>query len=253
MHDDLLLVDSPNATDAPTASLDCDDAVERLRRAAVCYGEMASTAACWAHPSWLATPLGLDQAAVVRLQNRLTTGPREDARSVSAALLSHCHIGRAPFAALVTRKAHAAAASAALLCMVPATTRLQMLCMRALLGHTEELRRTIARPARDRLSRAIGLPLSEFVARSGHERRRSSARDVGTFDAGTLAVAGYAALVSDRAAPGRFAALALSCDEVLATPAPTSADAIVGASAGLASVWAALLPDLYPEWSWLFG
>ncbi|MET0383609.1 MAG: type III secretion protein HrpB4, partial [Burkholderiaceae bacterium] len=181
MREEPVLVDPPVSDDADGAAADdspvSEDGGERLARASACFGEMARTAACWAHPSWLSAPLGLDESAAARLQQTLAAGPSESARSVSAALLQHCRVGPAPFAALVSRKIRRHAASAALLCLVPPATRLRMLRMRALIGHTDELRRMIDRPARERLSQAIGVPLSEFVARTGHGARRSAARD----------------------------------------------------------------------------
>jgi len=239
--------DDPARGDMVAADARAD--AERLRRAAGCYGEMARSAACWAHPSWLAVPLGLTPEAAARLQQALAAGPREGAHAVSAALLRHCRVGPAPLPALFARGPRGAAASAALLCLVPPAPRLRMLCVRALLGHADELRRLVDRPARQRLAQAIGMPLAEFVSRAGGALQRAPTHAVAACGADALAAAGYAALVAERAPPGRFAALALPCDDVLAAPAAGAARA----RASLGAAWAALLPELFPEWSWLFG
>jgi hypothetical protein len=254
MLDDAVLDDAPASADAMDTPAGHDDRAERLHRAAGCYGEMARTAACWAHPSWLATPLGLSQSAAAKLQEKLAHGSHEHMFAVSAALLQHCRVGPAPFAALAarSRRKPSASGSAALLCLVPPATRMRMLCMRALLGHADELRRMIDRPARLRLSQAIGVPLSEFIARTGGSARSSSAGELASLAADDLAAAGYAALVADRAPPGRFAALAMPCDRVF-EPAVPAAPAAPTGGPSLGSSWAALLPDLFPEWTWLFG
>jgi type III secretion protein L len=169
------LQETVSDTAEPRSGADARD-TDRVLRAAACYGERVRTAAHWAHPSWLAEPLGVDEVVAARLQQALRRGQDDDVAACSGALLLHWQVGPPPLSALVASGSPSVLASAALLCLVAPETRLRMLCMRALLDHVDTLRRMIDRPARERLSRAIGVPLADFVARAGRGSRRARDR-----------------------------------------------------------------------------
>ena len=237
MPDAAVLLERPPAA-APAPS---PPPVERVLRALHCHGERARTAACWAHPSWLAVPLGIDAAAAAEVQHALRGCAPRAVQACSAELLRHWCVEPVDLSVLAA-SARRPAAAAALLSLVPESTGLRMLRMRALLGHLDRLRRTIDRAARERLSAALGLPLAEFVARAATATRPAASQGIGPMDDESLAGTGWRALAP---APNGLCALAL--------PRALACAPAEGADAALDASWAALLPEFFPEWTWLFG
>jgi hypothetical protein len=226
---------------APRTACTREPSAEDCRRVLRLHAARAGSAACWAHPSWLAAALQVDPAAAAGVQAGLARRPPSALRACSGELLRHAGI-EAP--ALEVLQAPPARRAAALLGLVPADACRRMLRMRALLGHVDQLRRTIDRATRERLSTALGLPLADFVARAGAAPARAGA--IASVDDEALCVAGYRALAAARPAGRGMEALVLPREATL-HPAQGAGDGALDAT------WAALLPDLFPEWAWLFG
>lgn len=216
-------------------------AVDRVSRALRCHGARARAAACWAHPSWLAEPLGVDVDAASEVQQALATRAPRVVQTCSAALLRHWRVQPPDLSALAGSSDRAAVA-VALLGLAPASAGLRMLRMRALLGHLGRLRRTIDRAARDRFSAALGVPLSDFVTHVAAPARPVVSMAQGPTDDESLAAIGYRALMP---VPGGLCALML--------PRGLACAQGEGADPALDASWAAMLPDFFPEWTWLFG
>jgi len=215
--------------------------IERMLRALRCHGERARTAACWAHPSWLAEPLGVDAAVAADVQRALGHGAPDSVHACSVELLRHWRVEPIDLAVLAGSARRPSAASA-LISLVPAATGLRMLRMRALLGQLDTVRRTIDRSARERLSAALGFPVAEFVARAAATARPAASHEIGPMDDESIAGAGLRAL-----APGAASLCMLALPRAWASLPGKGVDAPLDAS------WAALLPEFFPEWTWLFG
>jgi type III secretion system HrpB4-like protein len=162
---------------------------------------------------------------------------------------------------------------------LPVDDALRVLRMRALLLRRAEVRRLIDKPSRRRLAEWIGVPLERLGAaptRPGADRASANVPDVARLvarghlpsleelDAERLAYEGYALIVRDVALsasdaqeaalfawprPCPLLRLALPRDLPPPWPATTARELDTGGTAFLF----AQLPELLPEWAWLFG
>ena len=162
---------------------------------------------------------------------------------------------------------------------LPVDDALRVLRMRALLLRRAEVRRLIDKPSRRRLAEWIGMPLERLGAaprRPGADRASANVPDVARLvarghlpsleelDAERLAYEGYALIARDVALsasdaqeaalfawprPCPLLRLALPRDLPPPWPATTARELDTGGTALLF----AQLPELLPEWAWLFG
>lgn len=206
----------------------------------------------WAHPERLGQMLALGQEAAGALVAQLTAlqGARAAAaRADCGTALSRCW-GLPP--PLLDRWRHEPVQR---LDALPPALGLGVLRMRALRYRRAEVRRLIDRASRQRLSAWVGVPLDALVGDGDGavSRRNAGLRPLASLDEATLALEGHALLRRDfslQHSPCPLLLLALPATVVEAErqmPVQGSDD-----PDGSRFVFEAL-PELLPEWSWLFG
>ncbi|WP_310035315.1 type III secretion protein HrpB4 [Paraburkholderia graminis] len=248
----------------------------RAAAALAAWQRNANDAARWAHPSWWAPALDVSPATVSAsfdaLRDALASTGTGAAAACSRALLRAAGVPLPDFDSL-------RAPSPLGLDALPVDDALRVLRMRALLLRRAEVRRLIDKPSRRRLAEWIGVPLERLGAaprRPGADRASANVPDVARLvarghlpsleelDAERLAYEGYALIARDVAlsasdaqeaalfawpCPCPLLRLALPRDLPPPWPATTARELDTGGTALLF----AQLPELLPEWAWLFG
>jgi len=248
----------------------------RAAAALAAWQRNANDAARWAHPSWWAPALDVSPATVSAsfdaLRDALANTDTGAVAACSRALLRAAGVPLPDFDSL-------RAPSPLVLDALPVDDALRVLRMRALLLRRAEVRRLIDKPSRRRLAEWIGMPLERLGAaprRPGADRASANVPDVARLvarghlpsleelDAERLAYEGYALIARDVALsasdaqeaalfawprPCPLLRLALPRDLPPPWPATTARELDTGGTAFLF----AQLPELLPEWAWLFG
>jgi type III secretion system HrpB4-like protein len=229
---------------------------KRMAAAFAAYERNARDAARWAHPSWLAAALGVAADELEPLRTALPGASRARVDALSRALA--CVAGVVPPAFDALR-----APNLAVLDALPPEWGLRVLRMRALLLRRADVRRLIDKRSRTQLSEWIGIPIDrltdgvpettdaqEIVRLPG----RSALPAVGALDAQSLAGEGCALVMRDAAAGGApFSLLCLALPRDLRTPPWLNDGGTHALDAGGTRRLLARLPELIPEWAWLFG
>jgi type III secretion system HrpB4-like protein len=227
----------------------------RMAAACVAYERNVRDAARWAHPSWLAAALGVSVDALEPVRAALARARRAEVDALSCALASMAGVQQHAFDAL-------RAPNPAVLDVLPPEWGLRVLRMRALALRRADVRRLIDKRSRTRLSDWIGMPIDRLTE-GGHDATTppgtarltasSALTALDTLDAQALACEGCALMMRDR--PGGTVPFSLLC---LALPhdwrVPRWLEDSTGqVDAGGTERLIARLPDLIPEWAWLFG
>ncbi len=227
----------------------------RMAAAFAAYERNVRDAARWAHPSWLAAALGVATETLEPLRGALASAGRAQIDALSRSLTSMAGVQPPPLDAL-------RAPNLAVLDALPPEWGLRVLRMRALMLRRADVRRLIDKRSRQQLSEWIGIPIDRLmegardttsVPEIARSTVRSPASALDTLDAQALACEGSALLMRD--APAHAAPFSLLC---LALPRDMRSPSWVHESArevdafGTARLFARL-PELIPEWAWLFG
>lgn len=230
-----------------------DSPFARTTAALAAWQDSARRALQWAHPSWLAGVLDIDEAAArVLIQ---AVDPAHRASSLS--LLQGVGIALPELESL-------AAPGPARLDALPPELGLRVLRIRALRFRRSEIRRIVDKTTRASVVRWAGVPLDRLTGETPSERlsapdigqlaRRFPIPPVAMLDDDALAFEGHSLIRRDLRAgsPCSLLRLALPRDAASArarwvnqVPAdidPHGTDALI-----------AQLPTLMPEWTWLFG
>ncbi|MGF6483160.1 type III secretion protein HrpB4 [Paraburkholderia sp. JPY419] len=229
------------------------------------YRANAGEAARWMHPSWTLFLLALDAAQLADWNRALALSSPAAVERVSLALCASAGVA-APSIETLSQPAlrprpQGASPNPSLIDVVPAVTGLQVLRMRALSFRRTEVRRLIDRRSREQLSAWAGCSVDSLchdahlaeapdIARLG---MRAGIMPLGDLDADALSLEGLILMQRDlemQAPPCPLLGLALP--RMLHPPAwivgmPREID-----SPGTARLFARL-PELLPEWAWLFG
>jgi type III secretion system HrpB4-like protein len=241
----------------------------RAAAALAAWQRNANEAARWAHPSWWAPALDMPPATVSAsfdaLRDALASTDTGAVAACSRALLRAAGVPLPDFDSL-------RAPNPLMLDALPVDDALRVLRMRALLLRRAEVRRLIDKPSRRRLAEWIGVPLERLCAaprRGGAGGASANVPDVARLvarghlpsleelDAERLAYEGYALIARDaqeaaliaRPCPCPLLRLALPRDLPPPWPATTARELDTGGTALLFTQ----LPELLPEWAWLFG
>ncbi|RZF23576.1 type III secretion protein [Paraburkholderia sp. UYCP14C] len=231
----------------------------------------ASEAARWAHPSWWAPAFDVKPAIMSASFDAL----REALASTHAGLLAGC--SRALLRAADVAKPEfdsLRALDPAVLDALPVDDGLRVLRMRALLMRRADVRRLIDKRSRRRLAQWVGVPLERLSAAplQGTAHVSANATDVAglvargqlppleEIDEERLACEGYALIAQDmhEAAQSVMPARAPHPCALLRLALPRDLPPWLGARvrgldlSGTALLFAQL-PELLPEWAWLFG
>ncbi|UIF88634.1 type III secretion protein (plasmid) [Cupriavidus necator] len=256
--------------------------VARLAAALAAWERNAREAARWAHPSWWAPALDVPPPAVFAsfdaLREALASAHNGTISICSLALLRALQVAMPDFNSL-------RAPDPKVLDALPVDDGLRVLRMRALLLRRTEVRRLIDKQSRRRIAQWVGVPLERLTLAMGHAMDqpvpanvRSPVIELGhrpaldTIDEERLAYEGYALIAhdmqgeSDSAIPvGRqvrarldeegtprpcpLLRLALPRD----VPPPWFNPSVRELDASGTALLFAQLPELLPEWGWLFG
>jgi type III secretion system HrpB4-like protein len=224
------------------------------------YERNAREAARWAHPSWFAAaldlPAGASGASLDGLRGALATAHGACVAACSRALLRATNVNAPGFDTL-------RAPNLAVLDALPVEAGVRVLRMRALLLRRADVRKLIDKRSRQRLAQWVGVPLERLTASgaAGPANAPDVARLVSRgqlpaleeVDADTLAYEGYALLARDTPAAARpCPLLRLALPHALPDAAWLRASGRELDAAGTAQL-VARLPELLPEWAWLFG
>lgn len=233
----------------------------RLAQALRAWEQNARDALAWMHPAWLAHGLALAEADAVTLAHAI---PRERAAACGLALVENAGCALPDLDAL-GRAQHPASLDA-----LPASLGLNVLRLRALRFRRAELRRIVDKRARASVQQWTGVPLERLARETPQER--ASAPDIArlaiaplaTLDADALAFEGLALIERDEfadrgkdhgnvpnAAACPLLRLALPRTPAMAPRWVAQVPRETDASGTRALV--AQLPELLPEWAWLFG
>jgi type III secretion system HrpB4-like protein len=227
----------------------------RAAAAFAAYERNARDAVHWVHPSWLAAALGVDAGALDGLRAALATAARAQVEACSLALLRTLGVAAPSFDAL-------RAPNLAVLDALPPQWGLRVLRMRSLALRRADVRRLIDKRNRMQLSEYVGVSLDRLTggasgAANAPDTTRLTARGLlpalDHLDADTLACEGYALMARDAcsvAAP--FGLLRLALPRNLPA-SPWLDDGGRELDAGGTARLVARLPELLPEWAWLFG
>lgn len=227
----------------------------RMAAAFAAYERNVRDAARWAHPSWLAAALGVATGAIEPLRAALASAGRARIDALSRSLTSVAGVRPPSLDALRVP-------NLAVLDALPPEWGLRVLRMRALMLRRADVRRLIDKRSRQQLSEWIGIPIDRLmegardassVPEIARSTVRSPARALDTLDAQALACEGSALLLRD--APAGAAPFSLLC---LALPRDMRSPSWIYESAGEVDAFGtarllARLPELIPEWAWLFG
>ncbi|MFM0315453.1 type III secretion protein HrpB4 [Paraburkholderia nemoris] len=227
----------------------------RMAAAFAAYERNVRDAARWAHPSWLAAALGVAAEALEPLRTALASAGRAQIDALSRSLA--CVAGVQPPSLDALRSPNLAVLDA-----LPPEWGLRVLRMRALMMRRADVRRLIDKRSRQQLSEWIGIPIDRLTE-GAHDTTsvpeiarltvRSPVPALDTLDAQALACEGCALLMRD--APAGAAPFSLLC---LALPRDMRSPPWLHESAREFDVLGtvrlfAQLPELIPEWAWLFG
>ncbi|QGZ65818.1 type III secretion protein HrpB4 [Paraburkholderia acidisoli] len=234
----------------------------RLAQALRAWERNARDALAWMHPAWLAHGLGLAEAEAVALARAI---PRERAGACGLALIDNAGYALPDLDAL-GRAQHAACFDA-----LPASAGLNVLRLRALRFRRAELRRIVDKRARASVQEWTGVALERLARETPQER--ASAPDIArlamaplaTLDADALAFEGLALIERDgrgaggtgdvagdtRAPACPLLRLALPRTPAIAPRWVAQVPREIDANGTRALI--AQLPELLPEWAWLFG
>lgn len=227
----------------------------RTAAAFAAYERNAREAVCWVHPSWLAGALNVEAGALAGLRAALTTAARAQVEACSLALLRALGVQAPSFDAL-------RAPNLAVLDALPPQWGLRVLRMRSLALRRADVRRLIDKRNRMQLSECVGVPLDRLTGgtsgtANAPDITRLTARGLlpalDRLDADTLAYEGYALMTRDaRSIAAPFALLRLALPRDLPA-SPWLDDGGRELDAGGTARLVARLPELLPEWAWLFG
>lgn len=228
----------------------------RAAAALAAYERNARDAARWSHLSWFAFLLRSEPHALGLFRQALDTAKRSNIDTCSKALLRAASVIPPNFAALRTP-------GAALLDCLPADTGIRVLRMRAVSLRRSEARRLIEKRSRMQLSEWLGIPLDHLVSQSAQSG--ANAPDIGRYiarnemppldrlDADALTYEGYALVMRDlRCVATPFPLLRLALPKAMPNIAWMRDSAGAIDMNGTAELFAQL-PQLLPEWAWLFG
>lgn len=238
----------------------------RAASALQAYGRNLATSAQWMHRSWIMHLLDIDDPQFDRWQLALDRASQPAIERVSLALCRSAEIA-APSVEAVSQpalrsRAEGAVPNPALLDVVPPAIGVQIVCMRALSFRRAEVRRLIDKRTRSGLSAMAGVSV-DALSRDAHLadapdvvrlQSRSGMPGLATLDAATLQSEGLALILRDLgtqdASP--FPLLQCALPRIAHMPSWLAAVPPELDSLGTARLFARL-PELLPEWSWLFG
>jgi len=228
---------------------------ERMAAAFAAYERNVRDAARWAHPSWLAAALGVGIEALEPLRAALASAGRAQIDALSRSLT--CVAGVQPPSLDALR-----APNLAVLDALPPEWGLRVLRMRALMLRRADVRRLIDKRSRQQLSEWIGIPVDRLmegardttsVPEIARSTVRSPAPALDTLDAQALACEGGALLMRDAPAGAvPFSLLCLALPRQMRSPSWVHESAREFDAFGTARLLARM-PELIPEWAWLFG
>ncbi len=243
----------------------------RTAAALAAWRRNAIEVARWAHPSSWAPALDVKPA----LMSASFDGLREALASTSAGSLAACSRALLRAADVATPEFDSwRALDPAVLDALPVDDGLRVLRLRALLTRRAEVRRLVDKRIRRRLAQWVGVPLERLSAASLHgtEHLSANATDLARLvasgqlppleeiDEERLACEGYTLIARDmhEAAQSAMPARATSpCSLLrLALPRdmpPWPAGSVRELDVNGTALLFARLPELLPEWAWLFG
>lgn len=227
----------------------------RMAAAFAAYQSNARDAVRWADGSWLAAALRVNLGQIERVSAALSSATRAQVDAASLALVRVAGMQPPPFQAL-------SAPNLAVLDALPPLWGLRVLRMRALALRRAEVRRLIDKRSRNQLSEWIGIPVDRLTEgapgpMNAPDMGRSSARAplpaLDSLDAQALTCEGFALMMHDApAGAAPFSLLRLALPRDVRAPSwldGSRRDLDAGGTARLL----ARLPELIPEWAWLFG
>ncbi|SOE96839.1 type III secretion protein HrpB4 [Burkholderia sp. D7] len=248
----------------PQVSL--DGPLIRAAAALQAYGRNLSVAARWMHPSWITALLSIDEMQYGWWTRALGQASEPAVEGVSRALCRSAGFA-APSVEMLSQPAirlrpEGPMPNVALLDACPADVGLQILSMRALLFRRAEVRRLIDKPTRSQLSEWGGVSI-DVLSRDAHLvdapdvarlHVRSGMPPLATLDAAALLAEGLALLERDAGGTTGplFHMLRFALPRELNTPAWLARISPELDALGTARLFARL-PELLPEWAWLFG
>ncbi|MEX3640226.1 type III secretion protein HrpB4 [Paraburkholderia sp. BR14320] len=251
-------------------------AAARTAAALGAWQRNASEAAHWAHPSWWAPALDLPAAVISAsfgaLREVLAGAQADSLAACSWALLQAVGAARPKFDGL-------RAPDPAVLDALPVGDGLRVLRMRALLWRRAEVRRLIDKQSRLRLAQWVGVPLERLSAAPRQGAAHAPAAHVlanetdvarlvargqvpalEQIDEEGLACEGYALIARNMHEAGQSAMPAREprpCSLLrLALPRdmpPWPGAGVPDFDGSGTALFFAHLPELVPEWAWLFG
>ena len=219
------------------------------------YERNIRDAAHWAHPSWWAAALGVAADAVEPIRAALQGAARTQVEAVSRTLTSVAGVRIPSLDAL-------RAPNPAVLDALPPEWGLRVLRMRALMPRLADVRRLIDKRSRQQLSDWIGVPIDRLtegvydpasVPEIARMTVRASLPSLDSLDAHALACEGCALFRRDApAGVVPFSLLCLALPRDMRTPSWVHQSGDEFDRYGSARLLARL-PELIPEWGWLFG
>lgn len=227
----------------------------RMAAAFAAYESNARDAVRWAHRSWLAAALRVSVGEADQVSAAFAGANRAQVDAASLALVRMAGMQPPQFTAL-------RAPSPAVLDALPLEWGLRVLRMRALVLRRAEVRRLIDKRSRNQLSDWIGIPVDRLTegapgAANTADIGRLSARmpvpALDSLDAQALACEGCALMMCDApvgATP--FSLLRLALPREFRAPSWLGDSRGEGDDGGTMRLLARL-PELIPEWAWLFG
>lgn len=236
------------------------------------YGQNRESSARWMHRSWIEALLGGLNAGpdtVGFWTEALARASDTAVKRVSVALCHSAGIEAPPLEALSQpallrhgARTEGAVPNAALLDIVPSSLGMQIVCMRALSFRRAEVRRLIDKRTRSGLSALAGVSV-DVLGRDAHLadapdvvhlQTRAGMPPIATLDSGTLQVEGLALLMRDLGAASTSPFPLFRCALPRDMPEPAWLAAVPREvdSLGTERLFSRL-PELLPEWSWLFG
>jgi type III secretion system HrpB4-like protein len=214
-----------------------DSSAPRFADALRAWQNNARGAFAWAHPSWIAHALAIDENDAAKLTG---VAPSE---AVSLALLDSVSVPT-PDLDDITFDA------------LPVDIGLRVLRLRALRFRRSEIRRIVDKRTRTSIMQWAGVPLDRLTHESADERMEApdiaglSITPVTMLNATALALEGHALIARDTGCGCALLRLALprgSPNKRWIDTLPHKVDA-----QGTRTL-VARLPEFLPEWSWLFG
>jgi len=230
-----------------------DSPSQRTALALLAWERNARSALHWAHASWIAKALGIDENAAAALAGAV---PGDLLEASSLALLDSARLPLPELDALA--QVHVARLDA-----MPPDIGLQVLRLRALRFRSGEIRRIVDKTTRQRVLQWAGVPLNRLTqmqSESAPDIARLAIPPLDTLDDTALALEGHALIKRDThdsnhsngaRSPCALLTLALPRAQPGARHWAERAPPEMDPDGTHALIKA--LPELFPEWAWLFG